>query len=500
MKFLNKLKQHIVVKNSLLNFGSQGLIVIFALISLPYLVKHMPPEDFGLLSLLWAVVGYFTIFDLGISRAITKFLSELKDSRNQSDIRVLIWSALFGSMIVGLIGMCVMLFSSDFLLRILHVEPESSHLAISSFYLASLGIPFMVVFGVIKGIQAAYNRFDLVNIYQTILGLFQWVGSVVVVAFGFGLFQIIEIIIFARIIISVVSFCQLPYFIPNFRFSSFTVTKKALSRLFSFGSWITLSQVLSPLYMYVDRFFIGALLSVTLVGYYTIPQEALGRLMIIPWSISLAVFPVSSEYQASADSQKKLFELYIKSLYYIALIMVPLMAFFAIFSTDILKLWVGNDVASHSSTVFTLITIGFLFNSLAQIPTTFLHAKNLPKLTAMLHVFELPVMIGLDVLLIPLLGIAGAAIASSVRMALDCLLLLIILERRSPQFRLLHQAITMKALVFWGLIFTLAFCGIYIIQNFPTKIVLFVIASVSYVIVLFKHNDAARPERAVSFS
>ena len=62
-------------------------------------------------------------------------------------------------------------------------------------------------------------------------------------------------------------------------------------------------------------------------------------------------------------------------------------------------------------------------NSLAQVPYSFLQGLGRPDITAKFHLAELPFYIGLMWILVNNIGIAGAAIAWTLRVGLDALLL-----------------------------------------------------------------------------
>ena len=68
-----------VARNSLWNFVGQALPMAAALACIPFLVRALGVERFGILTLISAVFGYFGVFDLGIGRSLTKFVAERAD-------------------------------------------------------------------------------------------------------------------------------------------------------------------------------------------------------------------------------------------------------------------------------------------------------------------------------------------------------------------------------------------------------------------------------------
>ena len=54
--------------------------------------------------------------------------------------------------------------------------------------------------------------------------------------------------------------------------------------LISFGGWITVSNVISPIMIYIDRLIIGSLVSITAVTYYLPSYELASKILFIPGS------------------------------------------------------------------------------------------------------------------------------------------------------------------------------------------------------------------------
>ena len=48
------------------------LPTLAGVVAIPRLVHSLGVDRFGLLSLAWIIVGYFSLFDMGMGRALTK--------------------------------------------------------------------------------------------------------------------------------------------------------------------------------------------------------------------------------------------------------------------------------------------------------------------------------------------------------------------------------------------------------------------------------------------
>ncbi|MGZ4898793.1 MAG: hypothetical protein ACXV8X_03975, partial [Candidatus Angelobacter sp.] len=72
-----------VAGNTLWNLLGNCFPVAVAVVCLPVLKRGLGTERLGIISLAWVVIGYFGLFDLGLSRALTKLVAERIGQRRQ---------------------------------------------------------------------------------------------------------------------------------------------------------------------------------------------------------------------------------------------------------------------------------------------------------------------------------------------------------------------------------------------------------------------------------
>ncbi len=104
--------------------------------------------------------------------------------------------------------------------------------------------------------------------------------------------------------------------------------------------------------------------SLKIFGYYTLGgMFGVGLVMIVS-SVSNIIYPRLSALVAQGDEQA-LVRLYHRSTQLMAVLMLPLTAELALFSTDILQLWTRNsDVARNAGPIATLLVVGPAVNGL----------------------------------------------------------------------------------------------------------------------------------------
>jgi O-antigen/teichoic acid export membrane protein len=193
---------------------------------------------------------------------------------------------------------------------------------------------------------------------------------------------------------------------------------------------VLVSNTVSPLLVYFDRFALGSIAGLAATGFYTAPYEGVVRLLLIPVSLFGSMLPALTSIEATQD-QARFIQVASSSERVLAPVMaLPLAAVF-VFAPEILRVWLGAQYAAQSAVALRWLAVGVFTNSLANPLFVTLYAKNRPDLPAKFHLFELAIHIPLTIYLIRTFGIAGAAAAWTTRAILDMCLLLVASARIS---------------------------------------------------------------------
>jgi O-antigen/teichoic acid export membrane protein len=96
--------------------------MLIGLFVIPRLLHMLGTERFGILTLAWAVTGYFTFFDFGLGRALTKLVAE-KAHANDSALVGSVWTALLLMFATGSIAGIALALVTPWLVRsVLHIS------------------------------------------------------------------------------------------------------------------------------------------------------------------------------------------------------------------------------------------------------------------------------------------------------------------------------------------------------------------------------------------
>lgn len=406
------------------------LVAIFAI---PLLIDGFGKERFGLLAIIWMGVGYFSLFDMGFGRALTKLVSDRLGTGDTYDIGSLIWTALSLVLFFGLFGAGIVSLGAGVLIHhVLNVEVSLQNEGIAAMHILALGLPAVVVTAGIVGILEAHQRFATITAVRVPLGILTFGGPLLTLQFSPSLAWATMALVAVRVIALTLYFLVAASVRPELK-RFICPRKKHVFQLFQFGGWLTVTNIVSPLMVYFDRFLIGALLTMTAVSFYVTPYEVLSRLQILPNSMMNVLFPALTT-AIMADKQR-LIKIYSHSSSILLLFMLPFSSACFLFAPEGLQIWLGGDFQEMSTIVVQWLAVGLLINTLARMPFTVLQSAGRPELVAKTHLLELLPYMGLLWIFTNKFGIAGTAAAWFLRVLADMIILNWIARFKVPELK-----------------------------------------------------------------
>jgi O-antigen/teichoic acid export membrane protein len=426
-----------LAKNVVWNLLSVAIPFLVAIITIPILIEGIGKDRFGLLAICWMFVGYFSLFDFGLGRALTVLVAKYLGENKSEQIPGLVWTAMTTMAVLGVIGFGVVYTLTPWLVgSVLNVPVELEQETIKAFYLLSISIPFVIITVGLRGVIAAYQRFELLTAIRVPMGIFTFVGPVAVLPFSSSLYPIVAVLVCGRLIAMLAHVFIMFRTVPAIRRHG-SLDAKQLSPLFGYGGWMTVSNVVVPLMVSMDRFVIGAVLSVTAVAFYTTPFEIVFRLMVIPTAFVAVLLPAQTTTLAIEQGENRSYsaELFNKGLSYIFITLFPLLLVIAVFSYDGLSIWVGDEFASNGYMVMQWLAVGVLLYGLSLVPYSLVQSAGHADWSAKLHLLELPIYYALLWWALPEYGIIGAAAIWTLRAWVDAMALYVMSMILVPECR-----------------------------------------------------------------
>lgn len=407
-------------RNTIYNLAGRLAPVAISLLTLPVYLNLIGEERYGVLSIAWLFLGYFGLFDLGLSQATAQRIATLKDA-TAGERAETFWTALTINVGFGILGgLLLWPVAHFFFVHHFKVDESLRSEIISAIPWLITAVPVATVSGVLTGSLQGRERFLSLNIIGvTGTAFFQIVPLLTTMLIGANLKWILPSVVLSRLITLVLLFVQVRHHVPLSGRPRFN--RALIGPLFRFGGWVSVSGIISPLMTALDRFIIGAMVGAKAVTYYTVPYNLANRITLLPQSLTSALFP----RLAAADSSERE-RLVADAVRVLLVLMTPVIIVGLFLIQPFLGWWIDTEFATEAASVGQIILLGLWANSLAIIPYVTLQAQGRPDLVAKAHLVEVLPYLAMLYIGLTHWGVAGAAWAWSLRVSLDALLLFIL--------------------------------------------------------------------------
>jgi O-antigen/teichoic acid export membrane protein len=420
----------LLARNTVWNLLGNVAPMIVAVFCIPILIRGLGRERFGVLTLAWALIGYAGLFDLGLGRALTQLVARKLGAGEEGEIPSLVWTSLLLMLVLGLIGTAAIFFISPWLAgRALNIPGSLEAETLKSFRLLGFSLPFVITTTGLRGLLEAHQRFGLINALRIPLGAFTFAGPLLALPFSKSLVPVVATLVVGRVVAWVVHLYLCKRILPELG-RPIVWDPSEVGPLLRFGGWMTISNLVSALMTMIDRFLIGALVTMTAVTYYATPYEMVTKLWLVPGALAGVMFPAFST--SSVQDHNRTAVLFRRSVKFILLVLFPLVLVIIVLAKGGLRIWLGTEFATNGVHVVQWLAVGVFINSLALVPSALVQGVGRPDLTAKLQVLELPAYLTALIWLTKEYGIEGAAIAWTGRVAVDALILFIMARRLLP--------------------------------------------------------------------
>ena len=468
-----------LARNTFLNLLGYIAPLLVAVFTVPLIIRGLGTERFGVLTMAWALIGYLSLFDLGLSRSLTKIVAGKLGNNSEEEIPVIVWTALTLMIIFSMVLMGIGNLTLPWLvLDVLNIPNEIEDETLSSFFLLINCSPMVILSIGFRSILDAYQRFDLTNAIRIPLGIFSFLAPLAVLPFSKNVFPVVCVLAIGRLIAFLLHMTFCLRIVPRLGLG-IGFQRSMIGPLIRLGGWISVSNIISPVMVYMDRFIIGAVISAEAVSYYAIPNEFVTKLLIVPSALIGVLFPAFSS--SFANDRKRTVLMFRSGVKYIFLVLFPVILVIITLAGDGLYFWLGREFFQNGTRVLQWLAIGVFFNSLANIPFTLIQGIGRADLTALLHFIELPIYLAGLWWMVTSYGIEGAAIAWTARITVDTLLL----------FAMAYRLLNSETLMIHGHLFsiglaTAAFAACIVPTGFLGKGIFLIIALTTFAVVTWR--------------
>lgn len=377
------------------------------------------PAAYGILGLTTPFQGIFQILAAGgLPPAIAKYAAEYNALEQQDLARQTVYTALKIMVILGLVVGFIMVFiAAPWIACDFYNKPA----ALLPLQAVGLITPFSVIVGAFRGAFQSVYKMEYILYTRAIeqivmilaatalvlIGLSTF-GAVLGSVLGFSVSSVAAVYIFKRYMGK-----YLPPKSPNFVFT----LKQELNlakRLVFFSIPVSITALAEMGIYSACTLLMGVFLTSTAIGYFTAADPIARLPLVVSISLATTILPAASE--AFATKNQELLSRYVRDTFkYGMFFVIPMCIGIAVYASEILGLvYFTNLEYINGALSLTILVIGMTFYSVYSMSSSIVQGIGNPRIPMYILIVGTLITIVTGWYLIPIYGIVGGALASTI--------------------------------------------------------------------------------------
>ena len=401
-------------------FATKAIMYFYRIL----VAQELGADAYGVLSQGLAVFWIFMVLsNLGIGAGIQRRVSEYMGKNQKEKIPGVLWASLTMSLPLSLLGAVIMFFGADFLALQFFNDPELS----SVLRIFALALPFQMLYKNGASLIKAFREMKYITYVDKLWrSLTTFIITAILIYSGWG----IEGAVIAQFAAIATSGILIMYFaqFKVFPFLQRNINWEGHERkdLIKYSWPIFLSGAVGLSTSWADTILLGFYSVSGTVGIYNAAMPTAKMLMVFSAQMGNVIFPTVSEYYGKGEKEKSI-ELASIGIKWIFFFTFPGLIMMALFPSQILNLLFGSEFTG-GAVALSILGTAYFIRTITVHAGSYINSEEMTQLQLYNSIFVSILNVVLNMLLIPgfkfggivipELGLAGAAIATAFSLTL----------------------------------------------------------------------------------
>lgn len=391
-----------------------AFLVNFAL--LPFIISHVGKEIYGIYTLVMTITGYLFLCDFGMTAGVIKYVAEYVGSKDYDKVNDVISASFSVLLVVGFIFAAIMVIMSLYFDMLFNVEPGNKIIVRQLFWVAAVASLIVWPGKVFESALQGFQKYGWVAINNIGGAICSGLSAYIIFSHNMSIVLYLAMLYLIIIIRYMIAFKVIYKELINYKIKLFYYAKNMQHILFSYGSYVFLSVLLSIIVFQFDSILIGAFLSVSSVAVYAVVYNLQHLFRVLNGFMGAPLFPFNAEMEGQRQFEKQQIVVF-KGTKYMSLIFVSGVLITIFFASNLINNWMGEGFGE--SILPAQILLGFwIFNGTIDVGMGMIKAKGIVKAPFKIGALTATCNLGLSLILIPYYGITGVVLGTTIPMIL----------------------------------------------------------------------------------
>lgn len=400
-----------VAWGTIASLGRIGVTFAVWFLLTPYMIHSLGNEGYGLWSLLFSLVGFLSLLDLGTGAGVVRCVAEARGHGRKDERDEALSTYLASSLVLALLGVVVVWGMARFALPALGIPQGALEVARVALWLVGLRSFILAVpFGFVRGILFGENRLVALNAAQAVTTVIGGLFTAFALSMGAGVRGVAWAGLAGMLVEHLVYFALAAPYLRGLRLSWRLVTLRSLRRASSLGLAQLMIAASGLVLLRTDPIIVQAFAGMAAVSMYSVAMKVAENTFLIIKQFVNALSPLIAEWHAAGKSAE-LRELLVRATR-LALIPAALIGGAAIGGgSSLLRLWLGPEFVV-AALPMRILVLAMVFTVPQMVVFGLLTYSDRHHLPARASVVAAVTNVAFSLLLVRSLGLAGVALGT----------------------------------------------------------------------------------------
>lgn len=403
------------VKNVLWNWLGVAVTLVSGIVLAPFLVRNLGDEGFGVWVLVFGLIEYYWLFDLGLRSATIKYCAHYRATGEPDRINEVINTGLVYCSAVALAQAAGSVLLARHVVWLFRVSPGLR--PAFSFLIVAIGLSWALgtIFNMFTACLEGFQLFNLSNRIWISVTAIRTVGTAALLWMGYGLVELGLVVVASQSLGYALNYFHLRCAFPLLRFSRKRATFSMFRQLLEYGIHTFTATVALQLLEQGAPLLIGHFGPAAYVGYFSLPV----RVLLYAVGGVARVGGVSSAKTAELAARGDVESIPRLGTYanrYCLTAFLPVAMFLVVYGRELIEVWIRKaNFAAMSAPLLPVLVVGTTFSDASQWNSSFiLYGLGKHRGCARSLLAEGVLLVSALWFVVPRYGILGAAWAMTI--------------------------------------------------------------------------------------
>lgn len=400
----------IMARNASARYVALAAELVIGLVMLPFNLAHLGPSEYGLWILLGSVTMHFSVFDLGFSGAMVKFVAQYRATANARALNEIASTMFFAFAAIGLVAYAAVVAVALNIHHLFALSPAHAHTGMWLLLIIGVHIALNFPFSVFGSITSGFQRYDVNSVAAIVTSVTVALVNVWLVLAGHSLVTLVAGTTAVRVSAFLVYRANAYRVYPELRIRPSMASRARLREVTGFSVYTTVIDWANRLNYQLDSIVIGAFLGTPAVAVWAPAERIISATQRMTNQVNGMLFPLVVDSDAARE-HARLRQILLEGTRLSLVFVVPIATALFVLADPIIRAWLGPraELVAGSIPVLQVLAIAVTIRVGGATGTTLLKGAGSHRLLAFVNLATGVVNVVLSALLVRRYGLVGVA-------------------------------------------------------------------------------------------